>query len=227
MSRSENVKKKKIKKYELAEHFLRLLLRCWLCVKMWRMWWVRFVHSVGDLAATCIVSKHLSHLVMFCRPAVCERHQEGWVQMPAVARYLFPLQSLQNQGGTLLLEDKMEKGHRVQYDDYLTFAKCANCFSGWGKVFHNSQWQGHLLCPLLWGQGIHEESNSYGFDPNWSQVATKCTKCKGVLTTGGVTFRGEPWHRWAFFILSFFWSPGSGRGRHRICPKIYTAGFSG
>ena len=88
-------------------------------------------------------TNHLSHLVMFCRPAVCERHQEGWVQMPAVARYLFPLQSLQNQGGTLLLEDEMEEGHclqykrlfffakfwlRLQYDDYLTFAKCANCF---------------------------------------------------------------------------------------------------
>ena len=158
-------------------------------------------------------TNHLSHLVMFCRPAVCERHQEGWVQMPAVAWYLFSLQSLQNQGGTLLLEGKMEEGHPVQYDDYLTFAKCANCFfSGWGKVFHNSQWQGHLLRPLLWGQGIHEESSSYRFDPNWSQVATKCTKCKGVLTTGGVTFRGEPWHRWAFFIFSFFWSPGSGRG---------------
>ena len=141
---------------------------------------------------------------MFCRPAVCERHQEGWVQMPAVARYLFSLQGLQNQGKTLLLEGKMEEGHRVQYDDYLTFAKCANCFSGWGKVFHNSQWQGHLLRPLLWGQGIPVESSSYSFDHKCSQVATKCTKCKGVLTTGGVTFRGEPWHRWAFFIFSFF-----------------------
>ena len=48
--------------------------------------------------------------------------------MPAVARYLFSLQGLQNQGKTLLLEGKMEEGHRVQYDDYLTFAKCANCF---------------------------------------------------------------------------------------------------
>ena len=146
MGRSRNVWKwKKIN--DLAEHFLRLLLRCWLCVKMWRMWWVRFVHSKDDLVGTCILSNHLSHLVMFCRPAVCERHQEGWVQMPAVARYLFPLQSLQNQGGTLLLEDEMEEGHclqykrlffakfwlRLQYDDYLTFCKICQLFFRLGQ----------------------------------------------------------------------------------------------
>ena len=122
--------KRKKKKYELAEHFLRLLLRCWLCVKMWRMWWVRFVHSKDDLVGTCILSNHLSHLVMFCRPAVCERHQEGWVQMPAVAWYLFSLQSLQNQGGTLLLEDEMEEGHCLQYKR-LFFCKVLTSSSIW------------------------------------------------------------------------------------------------
>lgn len=30
------------------------------------------------------------------------------------------------------------------------------------------------------------------------RIATKCTKCKQVLTTGGVTFRGEPWHKECF-----------------------------
>jgi len=34
------------------------------------------------------------------------------------------------------------------------------------------------------------------------KVATKCTKCKGVLTTGGVTFRGEPWHRSCFLCAN-------------------------
>ena len=27
------------------------------------------------------------------------------------------------------------------------------------------------------------------------KIATKCVKCKHVLTSGGVTFRGEPWHK--------------------------------
>ena len=27
------------------------------------------------------------------------------------------------------------------------------------------------------------------------KIATKCVKCKQVLTSGGVTFRGEPWHK--------------------------------
>ena len=27
------------------------------------------------------------------------------------------------------------------------------------------------------------------------KIATKCIKCKNVLTSGGVTFRGEPWHK--------------------------------
>ena len=27
------------------------------------------------------------------------------------------------------------------------------------------------------------------------KIATKCVKCKNVLTSGGVTFRGEPWHK--------------------------------
>ena len=27
------------------------------------------------------------------------------------------------------------------------------------------------------------------------KVATKCVKCHNVLTSGGVTFRGEPWHK--------------------------------
>lgn len=26
-------------------------------------------------------------------------------------------------------------------------------------------------------------------------MATKCVKCHNVLTSGGVTFRGEPWHK--------------------------------
>jgi hypothetical protein len=30
------------------------------------------------------------------------------------------------------------------------------------------------------------------------RIATKCTKCKLVLTSGGVTFRGEPWHKECF-----------------------------
>ena len=36
------------------------------------------------------------------------------------------------------------------------------------------------------------------------KIATKCVKCKKVLTSGGVTFRNEPWHKvsstkWPFF----------------------------
>ena len=27
------------------------------------------------------------------------------------------------------------------------------------------------------------------------KIATKCIKCKKVLSSGGVTFRGEPWHK--------------------------------
>ena len=27
------------------------------------------------------------------------------------------------------------------------------------------------------------------------KIATKCVKCKNVLTSGGVPFRGEPWHK--------------------------------
>ena len=27
------------------------------------------------------------------------------------------------------------------------------------------------------------------------KIATKCVKCKKVLTSGGVTFRNEPWHK--------------------------------
>ena len=34
------------------------------------------------------------------------------------------------------------------------------------------------------------------------KIATKCIKCKKVLSSGGVTFRGEPWHKvWKLKIL--------------------------
>ncbi|XP_023340850.1 four and a half LIM domains protein 2 isoform X1 [Eurytemora carolleeae] len=33
------------------------------------------------------------------------------------------------------------------------------------------------------------------------KIATKCTKCKNILTTGGVTFRNEPWHKECFVCV--------------------------
>ena len=30
------------------------------------------------------------------------------------------------------------------------------------------------------------------------KFATKCTKCRKILTAGGVTFKNEPWHRECF-----------------------------
>ncbi|KFD51657.1 hypothetical protein M514_07536, partial [Trichuris suis] len=98
---------------------------------------------------------------------------------------------------------------------------CANCYDqafatrcdGCGEIFRagmkkmeykGKEWHDKCFCCALCKTPIGTRS----FIPKNDEVycsacfeekfATRCTKCKQVITSGGVTYRNEPWHRECF-----------------------------
>ena len=151
-----------------SEHFLRVVFRRRLCIKVrglrwvrwwcsrWGWWgrdwgwWLKYFLTIfgewdGDQDELDEIKDDFSFIL---RKTICVRDKEGWVQVSPVARYLLPLQSLQNKGETRMSRNV---GGCVWYDDNSSLFVCkvfqtivsfqANVsFSGRGKVFHNSQW---------------------------------------------------------------------------------------
>lgn len=98
---------------------------------------------------------------------------------------------------------------------------CGNCYDsqfasrcdGCGEVFRagtkkmeykNRQWHEKCFCccscktPIGTKSFIPREQDIYCTGCYEDKFATRCVKCKKVITTGGVTYKNDPWHRECF-----------------------------
>lgn len=98
---------------------------------------------------------------------------------------------------------------------------CGNCYDsqfasrcdGCGEVFRagtkkmeykTRQWHENCFCcvgcktPIGTKSFIPREQDIYCAGCYEDKFATRCVKCRNVITTGGVTYKNDPWHRECF-----------------------------
>jgi len=98
---------------------------------------------------------------------------------------------------------------------------CANCYDqafatrcdGCGEIFRagmkkmeykGKQWHDKCFCcalcktPIGTKSFIPKNEEVYCASCYEEKFATRCMKCKKVITSGGVTYKNEPWHRECF-----------------------------